>query len=205
MAMCTVELIINEKENKNMKHEELLKEIDEMIKKNYRLIIMSAPDKKSQDHLRNMNNLLGKIKTVLRDTANEYERGAEDAWDLARRVACLSHECNNAFTSNDLCTIFNTINYPDTFRSYTGTGALERYKAYEKEKEEAAKLKPGDVVTYYCGRQETAILLYENDCIYYVLKSAGDCPQNLSKSDFVLRKTGKHINLEDLFENIQEG
>lgn len=196
-----VELV---KENDAMKHEELLKEIEEQINKNRTRMYYGNI---CRNDLMENQDLLGRIKTVLRTADKEYERGADDAWELAKTVDLTPDE--GGYTSNDIEAIFDRSWYEDVLKDYTDTQALAKLKEYEakkKEEEEAAKLKPGDVVQYeLCRNIEKAIFLFEDDDNCWVIKKLGGCPQQLSKSLFTLSKTYKHVDLEGLFEEMQEG
>lgn len=185
---------------------ELIKDIDNMRAKN-RLIRKDVHlDFIPSEALLNNNVLFNKVKEALRNADKEYERGADDAWELARTVD-LAPE-GGGYTSNDIEAIFGLSWYEDVFKDYTGTQALAKLKEYEqkkREEEEAAKLKPGDVVEYNGILSKNAIFLYESIDSYWILPSLGHCPQELSKDNWILKKTGKHVDLEGLFEEMQEG
>ena len=190
-----------------MRNEELIKEIDKQKETNRNIryprrgYMMSL---ECNEALRKNNVLLDRAQSALRIADKEYERGCNDAWELARKISMRS--IDGGYTRDELLEIFGYLSTTDVFRFYKAYSEARReVRDYEKKKEEA-KLKPGDVVEYeLCGEIEKAIFLYESDDYYWVIKELGACPQKLGKLDFTLSKTYKHVNLEGLFEELKEG
>ena len=175
-----------------MTEKTILTKIDEQIKNNldWENSICSFSERVA---LRQNNDLLGVIKHEIKNIDKSYERGCDDAWELARKMAFMTEKERDRITGwGTLGCMLDNLDYKDVHNM------VEYY-------EEHKKLKPGDVVMYKCGGDfEKAILLYENENFYWVIKELGGCPQNLPKDLFRLDKTYKHVNLEGLFEEFEE-
>ena len=172
-----------------MNNEQLIKQVDELIGMHRQL--------KTDG-----NDILSKVRSVLtKKSSDDYERGLNDAWELARKIG--GSVDLGGYNCAQMYEIFNSSNTCTIFDKYSCQEALAKVQEYEKKKAEEAKLKPGDYVTYSVGDEiHTAILLDECDDHYWVLSEKYTCPQRLWNMDFQLNKTGKHVNLEDLFKEI---
>lgn len=114
-----------------------------------------------------------------------YIDGLNDAWELAKK---LWH--NDARTNDD---IYGIEYFIDIANDYTPQEALAKLEAYEKEQ----NIKVGDVVeTEDCNG--VVIDQYADDR-YYILTENG-CVEDWCYAE--IAKTGKHIDLTDLFKQI---
>lgn len=130
-----------------------------------------------------------------------YEKGLEDAWELANKIS-------DIYSASERARIFNYvvggITVMDILRDFTPQEALAKLEAYEKEQEEKRKaeemaiINVGDVVEYD-GVQavvmdidlvDNVALFTENACIESWL------PQ------YTCKKTGKHIDISSILQQI---
>lgn len=119
-----------------------------------------------------------------------YEKGLEDAWELARKIF--------TFNDNKIKEIFGVAGKRSAFDDLSPQVALAKLEAYEKEQNE---IKVGDVVTvcgekgivvgYLCGLEE-----------YEVWMDGYGRPQRICKNE--IKKTGKHIDIQSVLEQIKE-
>ena len=190
-----------------MKHEQLLKDIDEMIAKNRCYRIGCLTEKDPKNHLTNLNKLLGRIKTILKTAGNEYERGCEDAWEFCGKIA--SSPDDGGYSVCMLAEIFGGSRWytSDITNNYTYKEALAKVEAYEKKKkEEAEKPVIGDVVEVrYVNSSSTkkGILIGENCGHYSVKLNEYEIPQTLSKTNYTIKKTGKHFDIQGMLDEIK--
>lgn len=189
-----------------MKHEKILQEIEQQLMEN-RVTLSHSVFTNEIKHLRANNNLLGKIKTILKDTDKEYERGCEDAWELARKLFGSTN--NGAYSASEFYKIFDNRPITIAMEEHSYKEALAKVEAYEKKKkeeEEAKKIVFGDVVECK-GLVNTYIGIFvsEIDDKYAVLMN--DCNkelQLLTKSNWTLTKTGKHFDIQGMLDEIGE-
>lgn len=79
-------------------------------------------------------------------TTLEYQRGLNDAWETARRIAMMNvHERATIFFPQA-----EAVTHEEPFKTYGVEEAIEKLKAYEEQKkaEEEAEIKVGDVLQY---------------------------------------------------------
>lgn len=125
--------------------------------------------------------------------AKTYEQGLEDAWRTINAIYHMTvRERKEVFCEQELCNIF----------AMTPQEALAKLEAYEKEQEE---INVGDVVTIFprSGGQYNAIVVYVKsekyiDAIYSDGITTNNVPPKLYK------KTGKHIDISSILEQIKE-
>lgn len=169
--------------------EELIKKIDEITKLN-------------QEYRRDMNEKLNHIRGGLtkktEDVEEAYNRGLNDAWELARKMTYLPSE--GGYEYKEMVAIFGRSCVNDVFKGFTCVEAMDRVKKYEeqqKKKEEQEKeaqtFERGDVVKYNCGDEiKEAIFLGETEEYYWAISDNDTVPQKLYKYHFTLTKTGKY-------------
>lgn len=79
-------------------------------------------------------------------TTLEYQRGLNDAWETARRIAMMNvHERATIFFPQA-----EAVTHEEPFKTYSVEEAIEKLKAYEERKkaEEEAEIKVGDVLQH---------------------------------------------------------
>lgn len=162
-----------------MSNEEIVKEIDEATR------LMAEARVKTNEALCHARNV------VMNSKGNEeaYNKGLEDAWKFVTKTNTSVHP-REAFRLLDF---FGVANYRDIYVEYTPQEALAKLEAYEKEQ----NIKVGDVVeTEDCNG--VVIDQYADDR-YYILTENG-CVEDWCYAE--IAKTGKHIDLTDLFKQI---
>lgn len=189
-----------------MKHEEILKEIEKQLMNN-RTRRAYSYNSLERDNLRENNNLLGKIKTILKSADNDYERGCEDAWELARKI--VDFVSCGGYSDQELDDIFGAgMGYREILRKYSYKEALAKVEAYEQEKkEEAEKPVVGDVVEcaykYDASRRFKGIVRDIDDSHIYIITKEHTHVTVLLKSEFDIKKTGKHIDIQGMLDEIE--
>ena len=130
-----------------MKHKELIDKIDEQIMKNRVDRRFSNVVPVTGDSLRENNNLLGRIKTVLKSADNDYEKGLNDCWEFVKSFILLP-----SAGGMDAITFKNIFghNFPsEMMRIHTYQEARNKIEAYEQKKkaeEEQSRIVVGDIV-----------------------------------------------------------
>lgn len=127
-----------------------------------------------------------------------YEKGLNDAWELARKICGATDGEYDNFSTRELYKIFDMSSSAHIINENTYQEALAKLETYEKEQNE---IKVGDVVTvcgekgivvgYLCGLEE-----------YEVWMDGYERPQRICKNE--IKKTGKHIDIQSVLEQIKE-
>ena len=177
-------------------NEQILKEIDELIMHN-RIERQYAIGFK-KDIFRKNNDMLGKVKTIL-NSRKEYERGLEDAWELASKILLPSAGGN--YTYDELEKVFGVRYVIDVMKKFTVHEALAKVQEYERKKE-AAKLNVWDIIQVTrlddrysergiyiseCGRELTYITT--NGTLVTCCRDA-----------FNIVKTGEHVDILEVLK-----
>lgn len=90
-------------------------------------------------------------KSVVDELVKEARKaGREEAWDLAQRIMLDFWVKGDSYEQREIHKVFNVVMCSDAL-AMPVEEALEKDRAYQKEKEEANKLHIGDEVTYTCG------------------------------------------------------
>lgn len=168
-----------------MNNEKLVKQIDEFMALNRQC---------RQDG----NDLLNKVRGVLtKSNSDEYERGLNDAWELARKIC--DEIINGGYTSTELRNIFGSASTSNVFH-YTYQEALAKVEEYEKKKTgEAIKPVRGDVVKV-TAKDNThgynGVYLGQNEHYIYILVDTRLLPVALYVFDYDIEKTGERVSFE---------
>ena len=129
----------------------------------------------------------------------EYNRGLNDAWELARKIACLPPK---GYNLGALDVIFGRDWYGAAYilGNYTYQEALAKVEAYEKKKaEEAARPVRGDVVRVTAKdstHSYTGVYLGQSGHEIFILVEERIAPVYLYEFDYDVEKTGEHVNFE---------
>lgn len=129
-----------------------------------------------------------------------YEQGLNDAWELAKKVVRSPKLVENAqiFLGKNIVGIERE-SLLIQFFELTPQEALAKLKAYE----EAQNIKRGDVVKcIYKEMHSYGVYLGEDETDYWIIEPSYDVPQSISKEKYKLKKTGKHINIQQILEQI---
>ena len=126
---------------------------------------------------------------------DEYNRGLNDAWELAKKIVL--SESDGGMSVKDFYSIFDkTMGDEDVLKKFTPQEALAKLESYEQSKKE---IKVGDVVFNDDTMETGVVTLYENGDAF-MLYNDGSC----GKARGNLTKTGKHIDISALLEEIEE-
>lgn len=117
-----------------------------------------------------------------------YNKGLNDAWELARKI--------DLFDGKERIKIFGYLTSEYIKEHYTVQEALAKLEAYEKEQNE---IKVGDVII--CYDKEGVVTKVDDNYfnIIYEDGSSDKISQIICKE-----KTGKHIDIQSLLEQIKE-
>ena len=139
------------------------------------------------------------------DRLEEYNRGAEDAWGLARKIAIMPSV--GGYTTTELDDIFGSDYEPRIFESNSGLEALAKVEAYEKKKKEEAEkeIKVGDVVRHSdvigCGPMTFIVSYMDNNEIKGLFDNGSTCTFTYPNSH--ITKTGKHVDIQGMLDEIK--
>lgn len=177
--------------------ENILKEISDAIKLN-------------NESKRTTNEALSHAESIIRSMEKklkaEYERGCEDAWDLASDICCST--AFGGMSAEQLKMVFGKDDAVDIMDNYSYENAKKAMESYltkkEEENEKRNRFVIGDVVKVHAmcivlpGRKHNfeAIFCGNDDDHHYVLSKEDDGLQRLHKDDWMLIKTDKHVNLD---------
>lgn len=128
-----------------------------------------------------------------------YEKGLQDAWELAKMVALEPDmiKIANIFIAKNICGIEQRRLFEDVF-NFTPQEALAKIEAYEQE------IKVGDVVEL-TNNEHTYCITYisPNNNIAGVCIETGEViPENYEINIKQCKKTGRHIDIKRLLEEI---
>lgn len=174
-------------------NEQLIKEIDEISELN-------------REARRRSNEVLSRVRGKLEHSdkkiSDEYERGLEDAWELAKLFAI--DDDKGGLHSKDINNIYG-LHWWEVFKEYTAHDAMSAYKDWLKEKEEEAKKpKTGDVIEVIDdvgSYSEKGVFMSEGmDGFTYISKNGLVCVAK--KANFSFRKTGEHVDILGMLDKI---
>lgn len=187
-----------------MKHEELIKRIDEQIDLNKTRIERIRNDQTNifeKYYLRDANYLLDKTKTELLNCDKEYERGAEDAWGLARKIIQLENV--GGYSAFEIGEIFECVSSYAVIRdNKTYKEAIAKVETYEqKKKEESEKPVIGDIVVHDFTKDKFVVTNFKNGFITGI-------DERFIKHTYIypneyIKKTGKHFDIQGMLDEIK--
>jgi hypothetical protein len=117
-----------------------------------------------------------------------YRKGKKDAWELANKIHVMSDK--------EFDDVFGYVHKEDVFCYLNYDEALAKLKAYE---EAQSKIEVGDVVKD--KYDDIAVVLDETESYFSVLTKCG-CVGEWKKD--ICKKTGKHIDIQSILEQIGE-
>lgn len=135
-------------------------------------------------------------KEVLHPVNESYNRGLNDAWELAKKIVINSDD--GGYTANELEEMFRTIFPDEVFADFSPQEALAKVKAYEEERNE---IKVGDVVTIRGGVLESIVTLVDG-CIIHRLFRDGSCDCGVNKED--LKKIGHFDSIDEFMRSTDD-
>lgn len=119
-----------------------------------------------------------------------YEDGLREAWGIVKRI--VTPEENGGFSNSELKEIFGSYYYSDVFKIYDIEQAKAKIEAWENEKN---KIEKGDIVIDPDGKER--IVIFVDDFTKLSQIYIGDGVIHV-KTD-LLKKTGKHVDIDKLF------
>lgn len=123
---------------------------------------------------------------------SEYQRGLDDAWGAAKKIALMDTE-----TSENVTGYFGLFRIMDNL---TASEAIAKLKAYEEKQSD--KIKRGDIVNVEgcCDDNLLGVVtkVWEDNC--YIMW--GDGSGGAWSKDSVV-KTGKHIDIDKILEELR--
>lgn len=124
---------------------------------------------------------------VLHTPDELYNRGLNDAWELAKKIILLMED--GGYSCEELENIFGYRDFESILKAFTPQEALAKVK-------ECNEIKAGDVVTVKGCTIESIVTKVSDYAIYRLFKdgSVDDC---VTKED--LEKTGRHFDSIDEF------
>lgn len=127
---------------------------------------------------------------VLHTPDESYNKGLNDAWELARNIILPSHM--GGYTADEFKNIFGKNTYMAAMRDFTPQEALAKAKEYEERNE----IKNGDVIKLK-GTTHEAIATRVTETNICFLFRDGSCGSLHAEKDF--EKTGRHYESIDEF------
>lgn len=143
------------------------------------------------------NDALSHAEYLLK-RGDEYNRGLNNAWELAKKVGKYDgFKLREIFGLSECLDDFEEGESPySEVMKMTPQEALAKLEVYEKSKDE---IKVGDIV-FNDSTMEEGVVTYIKDDVVFMLYSDGSC----GNTDGTLSKTGKHIDISSLLEEIGE-
>lgn len=130
---------------------------------------------------------------VLHTPDEAYNRGLNDAWELAKKIVLPDHL--GGYTVDELKDIFDKITFASLMNTFSPQEALVKVKAYEKEHDE---IKVGDVFKLKGAIHEAIVTRVNEISLYYLFKN-GSCGRLSAKENFV--KTGHFDSIDEFMRS----
>lgn len=178
-----------------MSNEEILSEIGKAMS------MMADTKSIVNEALCHAQNIVKKYNepTISEDTL-EMERmkalneGRNEVWELARKIYEMK--------SKEFDEVFRAVHYVDVFYHFTPQEALAKFEAYEKEQEKVRqKIMVGDIVTLEDGTK--GVVMDEDGVDNVVIFTENGCIEAWMNKKYIT-KTGKHIDIQSVLEQIKE-
>ena len=131
----------------------------------------------------------------LQDTA--YQRGLEDAWEAARKVALNSND--GGLSIEKLDEIFDRYTLQQVLKEYTAKQAIAKLKVYEEKQKADEEIKVGDEVEVLNSGNKYLIAWISGTSICGFAHDGVNC--RLQPSD--VRKTGRHFDIASILKEMQ--
>lgn len=171
---------------------EMVKTIDEITKMN-------------KEHTAKTNEALNRIRGGL--STAEYEQGARDAWELARKIVMCVED--GGLTSEELNKCFGDPCHFIIFGENTYEEALAKFKEYEEKKRIPAeqKLECGDVVTCESTTADrkfifTGVYWHSTEKSHFIINTSLNSisTTEIYKCNWTVTKTGEHIDIQPMYD-----
>lgn len=127
---------------------------------------------------------------VLHTMDDAYNKGLNDAWELARKIVLL--ERDGGYSTQELKRILGYGGYESVLKAFTPQEALAKVKEYKD------KIKVGDVIRLK-GNTHEAIVTRANVIDIYYLFRDGSCGRFYAEKD--LEKTGHFDSIDEFMRS----
>lgn len=129
---------------------------------------------------------------------NEYQRGLDNAWEAAKKIALMDTETSE-----------NVTGYFGLFRimeNLTPMQAIEKLKAYEEKQKAEDEIRVGDIVERYLNDKldSTGIYLGEDDGYWFCLFWTGTVFSTFTYPKNQFKKTGRHVDIDKILEEMKK-
>ena len=173
-----------------MSNEEIVKEIDEATR------LMAEAKVKMNGTLNLARGAIVKGNAVDKEA---YNKGLNDAWELANKISDIDSTSERARIFNY---VVGGITVVDILRDFTPQEALAKLEAYEKEQKKARqKIMVGDIVALEDGIK--GVVMDEDGVDNVVIFTENGCIEAWMNKKYIT-KTSKHIDIQSLLEQIKE-
>ena len=134
------------------------------------------------------------IKAI--ENQNNYIRGLEDAWDIARRFVSDKYEHKNAFSENDMSVIFNEVSGENIIKNVSILRVMDLLKDFEL----LNSIKIGDVVTTTINgcQIDFVVVGSSNDMCWGVAQDGRICHVK------DVKKTGSFVDIASVLNQIAD-
>lgn len=172
-----------------MTREEHTENINEIIKSNRTI----------KSILDSQNNRLSWMRDYTStDVEEAYQRGLNDAWELARRIR-LNVE-DGGISVSELCEMFHTNTVYNIFKGYSAQEVMKRIAEYEKQKN---AIKIGDEVKFNHDDIKATVMDQSDKEGMWWLYTENGCIEEWQDAYF--RKTGRTFpQIEEVLKAMQE-
>lgn len=122
-----------------------------------------------------------------------YEDGLNDAWEAARKIACLPSD--DGYSASKLIKIFGVSCESTILRQKSAAEAIDAIETYER-------FNVGDEVTDWNG-EKGVITRISSDCEYIVVVLESGIAIRWKRAEF--KKTGRHFSqIEEVLKQMKE-
>lgn len=118
-----------------------------------------------------------------------YQKGLNDAWECARKIYSLSAGA-----------IINIFGGCSTWVNYSASEAITKIKEYEEKKKADDEIKVGDEVVHDTGLIAVVTRVHGEKHIALVYDD-GSCNNDVLKER--VKKTGRHFDIQDIFDQMK--
>jgi hypothetical protein len=132
---------------------------------------------------------------VLHPADDAYNKGLNDAWNLAKKIVLPSHM--GGYTMDEFKNIFDKNTYISAMSDFTPQEALAKVKKYE----EHNVIKVGDVIRLK-GNTHEAIVTRANEINIYYLFRDGSCGRFHAEKDF--EKIGHFDSIDEFMRSADD-
>lgn len=128
-----------------------------------------------------------------------YEKGLQDAWELARKIAL--YEENGGYSSEYIINAFGIQSHQKVLMTFNPQEALAKIEAYEESK----VIKAGDEIAVVGHAIKGYVIDKSKECedCYVVLITNYKDLHTMIYNKTVIKKTGRHIDIQHLLEQIR--